>query len=1174
MIDNETFRSRVGIFACKVPPNRQGSMAQHTHPTINNIFSIHPSNHSYNFTSTQKRPFKEHSSVLLLFYSLFITYSASLMLALVESFKCSANPTNTIFSIPFVFFNSHQYLIPYFACANLKLWYVIIVCSAGVRNLQRFSHAYRASCCSRLSHLIWCTSTWTYFVNFLLIAIVNPSLLNPGPQSLSVAYQNVQGLIPFSNLGSKNPLLDRCKISELQAFAINHKPDIIALNETWLKKSIHSNEILPNTQYEIFRNDRSARSHPQDPDNPTRFRENGGGVLLAVRSDLNVTTKPISVTPGLEMVAVEIVFPSNERILVCTCYRVGTLGTPHHDTFTSFVRSLLSRRNPPKVYIIGDFNLPQSNWFSSFSNIPIEQSFIDSFNDLSLNQLTNLPTHKGGNILDLVLSNTPNSVENLSILDPHSMCKSDHFPISFGIKTSFSRKKTPKRTVYNFKKANWAEINRELCSINWDFLASLDPDSSWNFLKNCLLNLTDRYIPTVKIKSEFQPPWFDSELFSACRKKDRCRLKFKSSGSLLDELKFVTSRKHFRSLTSCKIRDNLFNNDDPALITKKFWAHVKYQSNSCRIPNCVSYDNQFRFNPKDQAELFNKFFFDQFSDASSYNVDISYENDSDYYIDFDHRKVRKLLSNINSNKAQGPDGIHGKILKNCSLGLAYPLSRIFEVSYNCGYIPQEWKLANVVPIFKKGSKNDVQNYRPISLTCLVMKVFERIIKEKLISLTINLIDPRQHGFLEHKSCTTNMVDFCDSLALSLNEHITNHVVYFDFAKAFDSVNHDILLGKLKRLYNVDGVLLKFLCNYLKDRSQRVVIGNESSSTLAVNSGVPQGSILGPLLFVLFINDLPSELSEGTDIVLYADDTKIWRKITSISDCSILQSDIDSLSYWARVNKMKFHPSKCKVLAITNRSVDFYRSYVYNLDGTVLELSDSEKDLGVDVTPKLSWSLQCNRLYSKACQQLGIVRRNSHIIVDVRSRRALYLSIVRSQFENCSIIWRPTTSVLSKKLESLQKRAIKWILSEDNCSYTDEQYITKCRSVNILPLMKKFDLNDLIFFHKVLNKLIPVTLPHYLSFYRGSSRLRQCHYDNHSIISSIIPKTSQLATTSNNPLNRSFFYRTHILWNTLPLTLRQITCPSSFKNALIRNFWESLLSSDLDSSLNSNSLLSD
>ena len=179
---------------------------------------------------------------------------------------------------------------------------------------------------------------------------------------------------------------------------------------------------------------------------------------------------------------------------------------------------------------------------------------------------------------------------------------------------------------------------------------------------------------------------------------------------------------------------------------------------------------------------------------------------------------------------------------------------------------------------------------------------------------------------------------------------------------------------------------------------------------------------------------------------------MWRKIRSPLDCSILQRDINSLNEWANRNKMKFHPSKCKVLSISSRTHG-NPSAVYSLGGTVLEFVNTEKDLGVDITPKLSWTVQCDRIYTKACQQLGIVRRNGHIVTDVRSRRALYLSLVRSQFENCSIVWRPTTISLSKKLESLHKRAIKWILSEENLSYSSEQYIQKCKAMDILPLAK-------------------------------------------------------------------------------------------------------------------------
>ncbi len=246
-----------------------------------------------------------------------------------------------------------------------------------------------------------------------------------------------------------------------------------------------------------------------------------------------------------------------------------------------------------------------------------------------------------------------------------------------------------------------------------------------------------------------------------------------------------------------------------------------------------------------------------------------------------------------------------------------------------------------------------------------MKIFERIIKDKILHLSSHLLDERQHGFLSNKSCTTNMVNFCDTLALSLNDCIKTDIVYFDFSKAFDSVNHDILLHKLKFIFNIDGRLLKFIASYLSGRKQQVVIGNTMSTQKPVLSGVPQGSILGPILFVLFINDLPAGLSSGTELALYADDTKIWRRMNSEMDYEALQNDIQYLHNWSVNNKMSFHPLKCKVLSVANRLPPLLGilpciQYIYFLGENALDYTDSEKDLGVNINSKLPYRLKVYR----------------------------------------------------------------------------------------------------------------------------------------------------------------------------------------------------------------------
>ena len=815
---------------------------------------------------------------------------------------------------------------------------------------------------------------------------------------------------------------------------------------------------------------------------------------------------------------------------------------------------------------MGDFNLSNVKWpyaDNAHYITPTEKLFIDCFDDFGLSQCVCEPTHVKGNTLDLLLTNSPGLISNLNISKNQAICNSDHYKISFKCKANVKLKKPPKRKIYNFKRANWDALNRDLCQVNWNAkLDSTEPELAWASFKSTLLSLVKIHIPTITIKNHFQPPWFDSDVHHAYLKKERAHSK--KNKSELDGITFSKYRKKFKDLAAEKMRDSMYNTDDPALITKKFWGHVKSKSKTHRIPDTMHYKERFRNNNTDKANLFNTFFYEQFSQASNYDIDLDWSHDDTFEINFCHSRIRELLVKVNSNKTCGPDGIHGKILKNCAVSLARPLSIMFKISYNVGYVPMEWKMAHVVPVHKKGSKENIENYRPISLTCLIMKIFERILKDELIFRVQHLLDNRQHGFLRNKSCTTNMVEFSDSLIVSINDchSMSIDVVYFDFSKAFDSVNHDLILRKLKENYGIDGRLLKFIMNYLCGREQCVVLGNSKSEKMPVLSGVPQGSILGPILFVIFINDLPSGLSPGTSIALYADDTKIWRPICCQSDHEILQKDISYLNQWAADNKMSFHPDKCKVLSIYNKPSPFLGicpniQFHYHRGESVLPFADSERDLGVDITTNLLFNDHINRILAKASQQFGLTKRTCSFVNDTRRKRTLYLTLVRSQFEHCSPIWRPTGKINTQKFESFQKMCIKWILSEEHLSYYSyDEYIRKCRQVNILPMEHKFDLNDLILFHKVVHDLLPVTLPDYLSLFSGQTRLRSTHLDRLSFVCTLLPQGK-----STSLLDKSFFFRVHSLWNKLPLEIREIESPSIFRIKLTKHLWDGLKKPD-------------
>ena len=288
-------------------------------------------------------------------------------------------------------------------------------------------------------------------------------------------------------------------------------------------------------------------------------------------------------------------------------------------------------------------------------------------------------------------------------------------------------------------------------------------------------------------------------------------------------------------------------------------------------------------------------------------------------------------------------------------------------------------------------------------------------------------------------------------------------------------------------------MLNFVKEYLKNRKQAVVIGNSNSSMVLVKSGVPQGSILGPLLFVLFINDITDCISTGTNLRMYADDTKIWREIHVNEDHLILQNDINSLLDWAVRNCMNFNLPKCKALSISRCIPNLlshlpFTTFYYSLGfNNFIEYCDHETDLGILMNKTFSFTAHTEKLYATANQRFGLLKRTSHFVNNHRMRRALYLTIIRSIFENCPYIWKPSSESVINKLESLQKRAIKWINHGENyftCpSYTanPELYYIDCKQLQILPIKFRFQFHDLIMLHSIVYGVSPCKLPSYLSF---------------------------------------------------------------------------------------------
>ena len=1004
---------------------------------------------------------------------------------------------------------------------------------------------------------------YLHSLNLQLIVISNPSITNPGPKKLSVLYNNVQGFINTRDLTSNSPPLNMTKVHEMNGYIFSNRPDIILLNETWLKRSILSKEIFPDS-YKLFRIDRSTKTHPYDPNRPKKFRKNGGGVLIACRSDLDITSCKFSkINVQAEVLSVTFKTKCGKTFCLSTFYRVGTLGSENFDEFHKHITSLATSRKLGKHILIGDFNFPEVSWPDATTSCELHGKFLDFLiGDLGHTQLITTPTHKSGHILDLFFTNVPSLIKNLKVLDQNAFCLSDHQAISFDIEIEVKYKTSPKRKVFNYNNGDYRALNEDLSNVNWDRAFSCnDPCQAWNIFKNILGQLCERRIPKKTIRSQFQPPWYDSDCDRIRRKKEKWRIKAKEATNEHDcEIfteRFRLARKLFKKTLNDKLKLNFVDDSDPALISKRFWTHVKSKSKSTRIPETVKYCNRFRSDPKDQANLFNEYFYNQFSEASDYNIDIDFINNDFLDLQFHSEDIFNILKMLNANKAAGPDGIHGKVLKSCARSLAYPLSILFNLSFVTGCIPQDWKLASVVPVFKKGDKSSVENYRPISLTSLVMKVFERCIKTALYSVCEDVLDPRQHGFLNNRSCVTQMIPFLHDLATNLNDKTRSDIIYFDFAKAFDSVSHDLILKKLKENFKVDGLMLRFIRAYLEGREQQVVIGGHTSSKLPVRSGVPQGSILGPLLFVLFINDMFSSVTADTNIALYADDTKIWRRITQYSDHFILQNDINNLFDWSVRNRMVFHPSKCKALSVTmqRNALDNlpFNVFYYEINGTGIDYVDSQKDLGVMINTNLTWGPHYNMLVPQASSKLGLLRRTCHFTTSLRQKRSFYLAIVRSLFEHCSPIWSPQYVTHLVRFENIQKSAIKWINGEPFCSYSEEKYAEELRKLKILPMRLKFLYNDLVLFYKIVNRLVPIDFPDSITLVNveGTRLTRR----NAAVLDlTDVTRYSCSISPNTDVLRNSFFLRTVRNWNSLPVNVRQSISITLFKSSLMKYMW--------------------
>ena len=493
--------------------------------------------------------------------------------------------------------------------------------------------------------------------------------------------------------------------------------------------------------------------------------------------------------------------------------------------------------------------------------------------------------------------------------------------------------------------------------------------------------------------------------------------------------------------------------------------------------------------------------------------------------------IAKLLNNLNPYKAAGPDLIPTHILKIASNQIAPVLTKIFQRSYDTSIIPSDWKDANIVPIYKKGDKQLASNYRPVSLTSITCKVMEHVIHSNIMEhfQKNNILCDEQHGFRKKRSCESHLITTIQGIASKLRSGKDQvDIILLDFAKAFDKVPHQRLLHKLS-YYGVRGENLQWVESFLRNRKQRVLLDGKESAQADVTSGVPQGTVNGPLYFLAFINDLPECTSSDTR--LFADDGLLYRNIKTDKDVQALQNDLNSLERWEEQWQMRFHPEKCQVIHICTNS-RFRRQHQYTLHGHVLESVDSAKYLGVHISNDMSWRTHVNQTAAKACGTLGFLRRNLfHCTKDVRDR--CYHTFVLPTVSYAAAAWDPFQSSDVDQLERVQRRGARFV----HGNYKDRTpgCVTKMISdLGWLPLAERRRVHRLHYLYKIKHHDVDIDPGPLLQAgdprTRGRGRIRQ-----HGAESTVY--------------HQSFYPRTIREWNQLPTLITDAQTSEDFAAAI-------------------------
>jgi len=786
-----------------------------------------------------------------------------------------------------------------------------------------------------------------------------------------------------------------------------HSPDIIATTETFLNSTVPDNYGRIGGYSKWFRRDRAQGTF--------------GGVAVCFRNSLPVQALTTDLPNHLEIMFFKLWTHTQDSILLCVCYRPQWQGGEPLSYLTTNLDVLLLQHSCKHLIIVGDLNQHL-----------VQRQFDEMLTVFGLTNHVSFPTHISGSSLDPVITDLPSSMVTCRPLA--TVGSSDHLAVLTKIKLAIDHNEGVTRTNWLWDKGNWTAMKAALDNIVWADLLVADINSQVRNFTETLLFFQSKYVPSQTYKTKpGDQPWFGFHCRRAADRKSKTWLQYKSNPTRRNKHLHKLACKNMKRVQKEAInrwKDHLKRKlAGRSVGNKEWWSSIKQQqgfSPDDSIPPLTTSNGAVVTHDQDKAQMLAAHFSSKMTcpdpkrapptvpiltKAALGNITITTE------------EVLQQLQKLDPKKALGPDNISPQLLKRCATQLAGPLATIFQRCLSSQQWPSQWKVARVCAIHKKKCRGDPQNYRPISLLSVVGKVFESIIAAKITKFldSHHLLNSRQFGFRQGRSAADLLLLHSAAWNQSLDRGEDTFVVALDIAGAFDRVWHQGITTKLRSL-GISGELLHLLQDYLNGRTLRVVVNGHTSTELPVKASVPQGSVLGPLLWNVYFNDILQLIPEAT---AYADDctlTFTCERNERHNTVVRINQALQSIASWAKRWQVTFAPEKTQAALISRRQDDVDRDQLtIHLEGRKIHLQESVNILGVEFDSGLTYTSHVRKVAKNAAWKLNCIRRVAHLL-DAQGVDTLYKSQVRSLMEYSPLAWSSCPPSYLGLLDRVQARA--------------------------------------------------------------------------------------------------------------------------------------------------------